>query len=135
MPRIRKISHVALVVEDIDKALEFWRDGLGIPLDHISQVPNEQSAVAFLPIGESELELVQPTSSDSGIAKFMAKRGPGMHHICLEVDDINGLLAELHKKGIQLIHESPVEGEGGKKYAFIHPKSTNGVLVELYELP
>ena len=135
MPGIKKISHVALVVENIDKALEFWRDGLGIPLDHISQVPREQSTVAFLPIGESEIELVQPTSNESGIAKYMAKRGPGMHHICLEVDDINGLLAELLEKGLQLIHESPVEGEGGRKYAFIHPKSANGVLVELYELP
>jgi len=135
MPGIKKISHVALVVEDIDNALEFWQDGLGIPLDHISQVPKEQSAVAFLPIGESEIELVQPTSDDSGIAKYMAKRGPGMHHICLEVDDLRGLLAELLDKGIQLIHESPVEGEGGRKYAFIHPKAANGVLVELYELP
>jgi len=135
MPGIKKISHVALVVEDIDNALEFWQDGLGIPLDHISQVPKEQSAVAFLPIGESEIELVQPTSDDSGIAKYLAKRGPGMHHICLEVDDLRGLLAELLDKGIQLIHESPVEGEGGRKYAFIHPKAANGVLVELYELP
>ena len=135
MPEIKKISHVALVVEDIDNALEFWRDGLGIPLDHISQVPDEQSAVAFLPVGDSEIELVQPVSDDSGIAKFMAKRGPGMHHICLEVDNLEGFLADLMDKGIQLINESPNVGEGGRKYAFIHPKAANGVLVELYELP
>jgi len=135
MPTIKRIDHVALVVEDIDAALSFWRDALGLELDHIQDVPREKSAIAFLPLGGTEVELVQPTSDDSGVAKYLAKRGPGMHHICLEVDDITGMLAHLKENGVQLIHEEPVTGDGGKKYAFIHPKAAFGVLVELYELP
>ena len=135
MPKISKIDHVALVVGDINEALAFWQDALGIPLDHVDEVPREKSAIAFLPLGESEIELVQPTTNDSGVAKYLEKRGPGMHHLCLEVDDIEAMLAQLKAKGIQLIHEQPVVAESGKKYAFIHPKAAFGVLVELYELP
>jgi methylmalonyl-CoA/ethylmalonyl-CoA epimerase len=135
MPRIKKINHVAIVVNDIEDALRFWRDSLGIRLDHIQDVPREKSAVAFLPLGESEIELVQPTSDDSGVAKYLDKRGPGMHHLCLEVDDIEAALSELKGKGVRLIHEAPVVGDDGRKYAFIHPKAAAGVLLELYELP
>ena len=135
MPKIKKIDHVALVVGDIDAALEFWQDSLGLELDHVDDILREKSAIAFLPVGDSEIELVQPTSDDSGVAKYLEKRGPGMHHICLEVDDIEGMLATLKAKEIQLIHEEPVIAENGKKYAFIHPKAAFGVLVELYELP
>jgi methylmalonyl-CoA/ethylmalonyl-CoA epimerase len=135
MPKIKKIDHVALVVGNIDEALEFWQDSLGLDLDHVSDIPREKSAIAFLPVGGSEIELVQPTSDDSGVAKYLEKRGPGMHHICLEVDDIAGMLEQLKAKGIQLIHQEPVVAESGKKYAFIHPKAAFGVLVELYELP
>ena len=135
MPKISKIDHVALVVGDINEALAFWQDSLGIPLDHVDEVPREKSAIAFLPLGESEIELVQPTTDDSGVANYLEKRGPGMHHLCLEVDDIEAMLAQLKAKGIQLIHEQPVVAESGKKYAFIHPKAAFGVLVELYELP
>ena len=135
MATIKKIDHVALVVGNIEHALTFWRDALGLELEHMQDVPREKSAIAFLPVGGVEVELVQPTSGDSGIAKYLEKRGPGMHHICLEVDDIEAMLAQLKEKGIQLIHEQPVSGDGGKKYAFIHPKAALGVLVELYELP
>jgi len=135
MPKIKKIDHVALVVSNIDEALSFWQSALGIELDHLEDVPRENSTIAFLPLGDSEVELVQPTSDDSGIAKYLEKRGPGMHHICLEVDDIIEMLAQLKGKGIQLIHEEPVTAASGKKYAFIHPKAAFGVLVELYELP
>ena len=135
MPKIKKIDHVALVVNDIEAALGFWQDALGIALDHQEDVPREQSAIAFLPVGDSEIELVQPTSGDSGIAKYLEKRGPGLHHICLEVDDLEAMLAQLKAKQIRLIHEEPVFAESGKKYAFIHPKAAFGVLVELYELP
>jgi methylmalonyl-CoA/ethylmalonyl-CoA epimerase len=124
-----------MVVEDIDSALEFWRDSLGIQLDHIEDVPQEKSAVAFLPVGDSEIELVQPTTEDSGVAKYLEKRGQGMHHLCLEVDDIESVLSDLKRNGTQLIHETPVSGSEGRKYAFIHPKAATGVLVELYELP
>jgi methylmalonyl-CoA/ethylmalonyl-CoA epimerase len=135
MPKIKKIDHVALVVQEIDEALKFWQDALGIPLDHQEDLPREQSTIAFLPIGNSEIELVQPTSNDSGVAKYLEKRGPGMHHICLEVDDIEAMLAQLKAKDIRLIHEESIVAKSGKKYAFIHPKSAFGVLVELYELP
>ena len=135
MPKIKRIDHVAIVVDDIDSALGFWRDALGLELDHVKDVPVEKSAVAFLSVGSSEIELVQPTSDDSGIAKYLQKRGPGVHHICLEVEDIDTALVELKAKGVQLINESPRLGDDGKKYAFIHPKAAGGVLVELYELP
>ena len=134
MPSIKKVNHVAVVVDDMEKALSFWRDALGIELHELRDVPVEKSQVAFLPLAGSEVELVMPTSDDSGIAKYLAKRGPGMHHICLEVDDIVGMLAQLRTKGIRLINEEPRTSADGKKYAFIHPESTSGVLVELYQL-
>jgi methylmalonyl-CoA/ethylmalonyl-CoA epimerase len=135
MPKIKRIDHVAIVISDIETALAFWKDALGMDLSHIEDVPAEKSQVAFLPAGDSEIELVLPTSSDTGLARYLEKRGPGMHHICLEVDDLDAMLTQLKNKGIQLINEEPVYGSNGKKYAFIHPKSASGVMVELYELP
>lgn len=134
MTNIKRINHIAIVVDDIDSALLFWRDALGLELSHVEDVPDQQSVVAFLPSGESEIELVKPTSSDSGVARFLEKRGPGLHHLCFEVEDIEATLARLKSHGVHLINETPTLGTGGKKIAFIHPKSTHGVLVELYEL-
>ena len=128
-----KINHVAIVVQDIDAALNFWEQTFGLKLDHVEDVPSQKSKVAFLPLGESEIELVQPTTSDSGLANFLEKRGEGMHHICIEVSDIDATLAELKSKGVRLINEVPEELPG-RKMAFIHPKAANGVLVELYQL-
>ena len=130
---VKRINHVAIVVSDIDEALGFWRDALGLELSHVEEVPEQETRVAFLPTGGSEVELVQPTTETSGMARYVLKRGPGMHHICFEVEHIEETLARLKKKGIQLINEEPTVGAGGKKIAFIHPKSTGGVLVELYE--
>lgn len=134
MPKVRQINHVAVVVEDMEKALAFWRDALGMDLQELRDVPAEKSQVAFLPLPGSEVELVMPTSDDSGIAKYLAKRGPGMHHVCLEVDDIDGMMVQLKAKGIRLINEEPRTAADGKRYAFIHPESTSGVLVELYQI-
>jgi methylmalonyl-CoA/ethylmalonyl-CoA epimerase len=134
MPHIKQIDHVAVVVDDMEKSLSFWRDALGIQVQELREVPAEKSQVAFLPLAGSEVELVRPTTDDSGIAKYLAKRGPGMHHLCLEVDDIRGMLMQLKTKGIRLINEEPRTAPDGKKYAFIHPESTGGVLVELYQL-
>lgn len=134
MPVIKAINHVAVVVDDMEKSLSFWRDALGIPLHELRNVPAEKSQVAFLPLAGAEVELVQPTTDDSGIAKYLAKRGPGMHHLCLEVDDIEGMMAVLREKNIRLINEQPRVAADGKKYAFVHPESTGGVLVELYQL-
>ncbi|HEX9839462.1 MAG TPA: methylmalonyl-CoA epimerase [Anaerolineales bacterium] len=134
MPKVKQINHVAVVVQDMQKALLFWRDALGMEMHELREVPAEKSQVAFLPLPGSEVELVRPTTEDSGIAKYLAKRGPGMHHLCLEVDDIEGMLSELKSKGIRLINEEPRTAADGKRYAFIHPESTSGVLVELYQI-
>ena len=134
MPKVKQINHIAVVVQDMEKALLFWRDALGMDMHELRDVPAEKSQVAFLPLSGSEVELVRPTTEDSGIAKYLAKRGPGMHHICLEVDDIGGMLSQLKSKGVRLINEEPRTAVDGKKYAFIHPESTAGVLVELYQI-
>ena len=135
MPEIKRIHHIAVLVKDIDASLLFWRDILGIEPSHVSDFPKEAARIAFLPLGEAEIELVQPVTADSGLSRFLENHGPGMHHLCLEVDDLRGLLMQLKTKGIQLINEQPNVGEDGRLFAFIHPKSTNGVLVELYQLP
>jgi len=135
MSNTKKISHVAIVVDDIEAAMKFWRDGLGLDFEQIKEVPEQESRVAFLTSGDSEIELVEPTSDDSGIARFLEKRGPGMHHVCFEVRDIRASLDHLTEIGVRLINESPRISSDGKLYAFIHPESTNGVLVELYQLP
>jgi methylmalonyl-CoA/ethylmalonyl-CoA epimerase len=134
MSKVKGINHIAVVVDDMEKSLSFWRDALGMELHELCDVPAEKSKVAFMPLAGSEIELVQPTSDDSGIAKYLAKRGPGMHHICVEVDDIDEMLAQLKSKGIRLINEEPRIAADGKKYAFVHPESTSGVLVELYQI-
>lgn len=133
MSQIKKINHVAIVVKDIDESLKFWETALGLKLDHVEDVPSQASKVAFIPVGEGEIELVQPTNSDSGMAAYLEKRGEGMHHLCIEVDDIEAKMQELKDAGVRLINQSP-EVLPGRKMAFIHPKSTSGVLVELYEI-
>ncbi len=133
MPKVKAIDHVAMVVTDIQNGLSFWRDALGMDVREIKELPAESSRIAFLPLGASQIELILPTTQDSGVAKFLVKRGPGMHHICLEVDDLEGMLVELKSRGLRLINETPREAEGGLKYAFVHPDSAGGVLVELYQ--
>ncbi len=127
-----KINHIAIVVEDIEKALEVYRDVIGLPLEHIAEEPAEEVRVAFLPTATGEIELIQPTSSDSGVAKFLAKRGEGLHHICLEVDSIAAAVQEMSQRGMEVLGQ-PRHNERGDKYIFIHPKSAHGVLLELYE--
>ena len=130
---ITNIDHIAIIVADIDAALAFWRDALGLEVSRVEEVPAQEAEVAFLPLGQGEIELVRPTSDDSGAARFLAKRGAGMHHIALEVDDLEATLARLKAKGVRLINESPVEAAGGRRAAFVHPQSASGVLLELYE--
>jgi methylmalonyl-CoA/ethylmalonyl-CoA epimerase len=134
MPAVKRIDHVAVVVDDIESALKFWRDGLGLEVTHVEDVPDMHAIVAFLSTGDSELELVKPTDEESGIARYLKKRGSGMHHICLEVDDIKDFIHQLRTLDIRLINEEPIVGTGGKLISFIHPESTQGVLVELYEI-
>lgn len=134
MTETRKIHHIALVVEKIEESLSFW-ESLGLKVERIEDVPQQESRVAFLPIGDSEIELVEPVNKTSGIARYLTKRGPGMHHICIQVDDIGSMMGKLQVQGFRLINNVPQVGEDGRKYAFVHPESTKGVLVELYELP
>ena len=128
-----RINHLAIAVPDIDAALSFYRDALGLPLQGIDVVEREGVKVAFLPLGESHIELVEPIRNDTGIAKWMSKHGQGLHHLCVEVTDITAALARLQAKGVELINPQPVMRENGTRYAFIHPRSAFGVLVELYE--
>jgi methylmalonyl-CoA/ethylmalonyl-CoA epimerase len=135
MSEIKHIHHIAILVENLDTSLSFWQDILGLYPSKVTEIPEESARIAFFPLGESELELVQPISADSGLSRYLEKRGPGMHHLCLEVTDLSALLVHLKASGVQLINDEPKIGEGGKLYAFIHPKSANGVLIELYQLP
>jgi len=135
MTNLKRLNHVAVLVPNLEEALSFWQDQLGLSLNHVETITSMAVKIAFLPLGESEIELVQPTTEDSGLAKFLAKRGPGLHHICIEVGDISEKLTDLKDKGVRLIDEEPLMMDDGRQLAFIHPKSAGGVLVELYELP
>jgi methylmalonyl-CoA/ethylmalonyl-CoA epimerase len=133
MSDIGRLNHVAVVVPDIDAALGFWRDGLGLKPAGTKDLAEQKSRIAFLPLDGSEIELVQPTDAGSGIAKYLAKRGPGLHHVCLETADLDGLIARLKAKGIRLTSDAPQAGADGRRMIFVHPESAGGVLVELYE--
>lgn len=127
-----KIDHVGIVVHDIQEALKAYEAALGLPLKEIVAVPDQKVQVAFLPVGESNVELVQPLSDDTGIARFLTQRGEGIHHICFAVEDIEAVLARLKAHQVQLIDEVPRQGAHGR-VAFVHPKAMHGVLVELVE--
>lgn len=132
MPPI-KINHIAVVVEDVQAALGFWHTALGLPLAHVEHNEGEAVDIAFLPLGDGEIELIAPFTEDSGVAKYLAKKGPGLHHLCMDVDDIAAALEQLKAHGIELINEEPRLRPDGTRYAFVHPKSTGGVLLELYQ--
>ena len=129
-----RIHHVAVVVRDLDAALGFYRDTLGLPVELILPVPGDGVRIGFLPIGESKVELVEPTDDTSGVARFLASRGEGFHHVCLEVPDLATALDALADEGVELIDRVPRAGADGP-VAFIHPRSAHGVLVELVEAP
>lgn len=133
MPPI-KIDHIAVVVDDMPAALNFWQNALGLALEGTEHNEQEAVDIAFLPVGQSRVELLKPTTDDSGIARYLTKRGPGMHHLCLAVEDIEAAMAQIAAQGVQLINETPRTREDGTRYAFVHPKSTGGVMVELYEV-
>ncbi len=128
-----KLNHLAIVVDDMQAALRFWRESLGLSqAGEIKSVPAEEVDIAILKLGDAQIELIQPTTDESGVAKYLAKRGPGLHHLCLQVPDLDAKLEELSARGCELITEKPRERDG-RRYAFIHPKSAGGVLLELYE--
>lgn len=127
-----KIDHIGIVVQDLELALQVYETALGLPLTEIVDVPDQQVKVAFMPLGESNVELVQPTSGDTGIAHFLEKRGEGVHHICIEVTAIEEALERLKAHAVPLIDKEPRQGAHGR-VAFVHPKGTHGVLIELVE--
>jgi methylmalonyl-CoA/ethylmalonyl-CoA epimerase len=128
-----KLEHIGIATRALDDALIFWRDALGLEVAHTEVVEEQKVRVAMLPVGEARIELLEPTSSDSPVAKFLEKRGAGIHHIAVRVDDIRATLLRLKESGARLIDESPRKGAGGCLVAFVHPSSANGVLLELVE--
>lgn len=129
-----RLNHLALVVANLDESLGFWRDDIGLAAaGEVKTAAAEEVKIAFLDLGDVRLELIQPTTDDSGVAKYLQKQGPGFHHLCLQVPDIDAKIAELLEKGCQMINETPRERDG-RRYAFVHPKSAGGLLLELYEL-
>ena len=128
-----KINHLGIATKSIDEALQFWSESLGLENVHTETVEDQKVRVAMLPIGESRVELLEPTSDDSPISKFLEKRGGGLHHIAVEVDDIYEALANLKAKGMRLIDETPRRGAEGCLVAFIHPAASGGVLLELVQ--
>jgi len=124
-------DHVGIAVADLSEALAFYRDALGLEIEAPEEVASQHVRAYFIPAGEAQLELLEATSDDSPIARYVAKRGPGLHHITLRVDDIRAALAQLKAKGVRLIDADPREGAHGSLVAFIHPSSAHGVLVEL----
>jgi methylmalonyl-CoA/ethylmalonyl-CoA epimerase len=131
--KIKHIDHIGIAVKTIDQAGKFYTDVLGLKIQDIENVAEQKVNVAFLPITDSEVELIESTHDDGPVAKFIEARGEGIQHIAFRVENIEDALAELKAKGVRLIDQQPRKGAGGARIAFIHPKETNGVLVELCE--
>ncbi|WLR49702.1 methylmalonyl-CoA epimerase [Bacillus tianshenii] len=131
----KKIDHIGVAVESIDRSLPLYTEHLGLELLGVEEVQSEGVKVAFLKIGESKIELLEPLSEESPIAKFLAKKGEGIHHIALGVDSIEERIKDMKENGIRMIHDEAKTGAGGAKIAFMHPKSTGSVLYELCEKP
>ena len=126
-----KLDHIGIAVANLDEALAFYRDALGLEVESPEEVPSQRVRAHFIPVGESAIELLEATAEDSPIARYVGKRGPGLHHITLRVDDLEAALAQLRARGVRLIDETPRAGAHGSRVAFVHPASAHGVLVEL----
>ena len=129
-----RIHHVAVIVRSLDDALPLYRDLLGLPLEMIMDIPHDKVRIAFLGVGESKVELVEPTDDTTGVARFLANKGEGFHHVCFEVANLAQELTRLGIDGVELIDSAPRKGAEGP-VAFLHPRSCHGVLVELIEAP
>lgn len=130
-----RIDHIGIATNGIEEAARFYRESLGLQCEQVEEVHSQKVRVAMLPLGESRIELLEPTADDSPISRFLAKRGPGIHHVAVRVESIQSALANLKQKGARLIDENPRPGAGGCLVAFVHPSSTGGVLLELVEHP
>ncbi|MFA7621003.1 MAG: methylmalonyl-CoA epimerase [Aminobacteriaceae bacterium] len=127
------VDHIGIAVKSIDEALKFWQDSLGIKCTGVEEVAEQRVKTAFLPLGDTEVELLEATSDESPVAKFIEKKGEGIHHIAIRVENLEKALEAMKEKGIRLIDEVPRYGAGGARIAFVHPKGTGGVLLELSE--
>jgi methylmalonyl-CoA/ethylmalonyl-CoA epimerase len=127
---LKKIDHLGIAVKSLDEAIAFYEKSLGLKCDGVEEIESQQVRTAFFSIGDTHIELLEPTSEDSPVSKFMAKNGEGVHHVAYYTDDIESQLQQAREAGCKLIHSEPVPGAGGKKVAFLHPKSTHGVLTE-----
>lgn len=131
--KLERLDHIGIAVEKIDESLAVWEGVLGLPLHGTEEVAEQKVRTAFLPVGESEVELLETTDPEGAIGKYLAAKGPGIQHVAFRVADIDAALAELKEKGVRLIDQEPRKGAGGARIAFLHPKATGGVLVELCE--
>lgn len=133
MFKIKKVDHIGIAVNNLDEVVKLYENVLGLKVHGIETSEEQKVRVAFIPVGETELEFMEPTTPESTVAKFIEKNGQGIQHMCLGVDNIENALADLKAQGIRLINDQPRPGAGGAKIAFLHPKATSGVLVELSE--
>jgi methylmalonyl-CoA/ethylmalonyl-CoA epimerase len=132
---LKKINHIAIAVNNLEEAAKFYQNVLGLTLSGVEVVTAQKTKVGFFKIGESNIELVQPAEPDSPLVKFLETKGPGIHHICLEVDDVEAEVKAFLEKGATMVDQKPRPGAHNTKVAFVHPKSSSGVLIELCELP
>lgn len=128
-----KLDHIGIATRELEKGLTVWRDALGLKVDATEEIPEQGVRIAMLQVGDTHVELLEPLTADSAVGKFIDKRGPGIHHLAIEVDDIRSTLAELKRNGARLVDETPRVGAGGCLVAFVHPSSMNGVLLELVQ--
>ncbi len=130
---IKKIAHIGIAVKDVEEVVKLYSEALGLQCEDISRVEDQRVKIAFLPVGETQIELLEGTTPDSPIAKHIESRGEGIHHIALKVTNIEESLAQLKEKGVRLVNQEPVPGAHGTRIAFLHPKGTRGVMLELVE--
>jgi len=133
--KVKRVEHVAIAVNNIREVMRIFQEKLGLTLEYEEDFPQYQTRIAMYPVGQTYLELLQATGPDSDTGKWIAEKGQGLYHICLEVEDFEGALAELKAKGVRLLDERPKPGHGGTRIAFLDPKSTGDVLIELAEIP
>jgi methylmalonyl-CoA/ethylmalonyl-CoA epimerase len=133
--KAKGLDHVAIVVRDLEAAIRLYRDTLGLELTHVEEVKEQQVRTAIFGHGMGRVELICPTTTDSGVARYLEKRGEGLHHICIEVEDLDAAMGALRAVGAPLVDETPKPGAGGARVAFVHPRGTHGVLTELREGP
>lgn len=131
--RIKRIEHIGLAIQDPKAALAFWENHLGLQLTHTEDVPSDAVRTYFLPVGETQIELLEATAPNSPVQKFIDKRGTGIHHLCIEVENLAALLTKMKSDGVTLLNDTPRPGAHGYQVAFVHPKSTGGILLELSE--